>query len=98
MVAPLIADDSLQIVQAGKTDKGTRIDSAIRSVVALTKSLGTPIAEKGWAIKKRGEKVVVSYLCQQGSGALESFDWLVDVDTRRVIPSNSNARLLMSRW
>ncbi|HVN67909.1 MAG TPA: hypothetical protein VMT55_06005, partial [Candidatus Sulfotelmatobacter sp.] len=97
-VAPLIANDSLQIVLAEKTDKGTRIDSAIRSVVALTKSLGTPIAEKGWAIKKRGERIVVSYLCQQGSGALESFDWLVDVDTRRVMPSNNNARLLMSRW
>jgi hypothetical protein len=97
-VSPLVANDSLQIVQTEKTDKGTRIASAIKSVVAMTKSLGTPIAEKGWVIKKRGAKVVVSYLCQQGSGALESFDWLVDVDTRRIMPSNNNARLLMSRW
>jgi len=97
-VAPTIADDSLQIVKAEKTKKGTKIEAAIRSVVALTKSLGTPVMEKGWQIRKQGEKFLVSYLCQQGGGALESFDWLVDVDARQVLPHNDNARLLMSRW
>ncbi|MDD5594538.1 MAG: tetratricopeptide repeat protein, partial [Candidatus Margulisbacteria bacterium] len=78
-VAPMVADDSLQILKKEKTSKGTRIEAAIKSVVALTKSLGTPIAEKGWQIKKQGEKFLVSYLCEQSGGALESFDWLVDV-------------------
>ncbi|MCU0641675.1 MAG: tetratricopeptide repeat protein [Candidatus Margulisbacteria bacterium] len=98
VVSPLIANDSLQLLKNGKTNKGTRIEAALKSVVALTKSLGTPIAEKGWQVKKQGEKALVSYLCAQGGGALESFDWLVDVDTRQVLPHNDNARLLMSRW
>lgn len=97
-VSHLIADDSLAIVREQKTNKGTKIEAAIKSVVALTKSLGTPIAEKGWQIRKRGEKLLVSYLCEQSGGALESFDWLVDVDTRQALPHNENARLLMSRW
>jgi tetratricopeptide (TPR) repeat protein len=97
-VAQLIAKDSLQLVKEDKTTKGTKIASAIKSVVALTRSLGTPVVEKGWKIRKMGEKTLVSYLCEQGGGALESFDWLVDVDTRQVLPHNDNARLLMSRW
>jgi tetratricopeptide (TPR) repeat protein len=97
-VAPLVANESLQIIKSGKTNKGTKIDSALRSVVTLTKSLGTPIVEKGWQVKKQGEKFLVSFLCEQSGGALESFDWLVDVDTRQVLPHNDNARLLMSRW
>ncbi|MFA5114334.1 MAG: tetratricopeptide repeat protein [Candidatus Margulisiibacteriota bacterium] len=97
-VAPLVADDSLQILKSGKTNKGTRIDAAVKSVVTLTKSLGTPIVEKGWQVRKQGERFLVSFLCEQSGGALESFDWLVDVDTRRVLPHNDNARLLMSRW
>jgi len=97
-VSPLIVNDSLAIVREQKTNKGTKIEAAIKSVVALTKSLGTPIAEKGWQIRKQGEKLLVSYLCEQSGGALESFDWLVDVDTRQALPHNENARLLMSRW
>jgi hypothetical protein len=64
----------------------------------MTKSLGTPIVEKGWQVRRRGEKFLVSFLCVQSGGALDSFDWLVDVDTRQVQPHNDNARLLMSRW
>jgi hypothetical protein len=81
-----------------KTSKGTRLESAIKSVVALTKSLGTPVVVKGWQIRKKGEKSIVKYVCEQSGGALETFDWLVDVDTRQVLPGNDNARLLMSRW
>jgi tetratricopeptide (TPR) repeat protein len=95
---PMLADDSLAIVKNEKTNKGTKIESAIKSVVALTKSLGTQIAEKGWQIKKQGNRLIASYVCEQSGGQVESFDWLVDVDTRRAAPSNDNARLLMSRW
>ena len=97
-VSALIADDSIAIIKQEKTNKGTQIEAAIRSVVSLTKSLGTPIAEKGWQIRRSGQKFLVSYLCEQSGGALESFDWLVDVDTRHVTPRNENARVLMSRW
>jgi tetratricopeptide (TPR) repeat protein len=97
-VASLLADESVQLIKNEKTSKGTKIEAAIQSVIGLTKSLGTPIAEKGWQIKKRGEKLLVSYLCEQSGGALESFDWLVDIDTRQVSPHNENARVLMSRW
>ncbi len=97
-VSSLVANDSLAIIKQEKTNKGTQIEAAIRSVVALTKSLGTPIAEKGWQIKRSGGKFLVSYLCEQSGGALESFDWLVDVDTRHVTARNENARVLMSRW
>ncbi|MEA3494136.1 MAG: tetratricopeptide repeat protein [Candidatus Margulisiibacteriota bacterium] len=97
-VPALVADDSLIIVKAEKTRKGTSIDSALRSVIALTKSLGTPVAEKGWEIKERGSKFLVRYLCEQGQEVLEAFEWVVDVDTRRVSAYNDNARLLMTRW
>lgn len=97
-VSSLVANDSLAIIKKERTSKGTRIEAAIKSVVALTKSLGTPIAEKGWQIKRNGNKFLVSYLCEQSGGALESFDWLVDVDTRHVTARNENARVLMSRW
>jgi len=97
-VSPLLSKDSLDILKSEKTKKGTALEKAIRSVIAMTRSLGTPIAEKGWQIKKQGEKFLVSYLCQQSGGVLESFDWLVDVDSRQVLPHNDNARLLMSRW
>lgn len=97
-VPTLLADDSLSMVKEEKTKKGMRVETAIKSVVSMTKSLGTPIVEKGWQIKKQGEKILVSYLCEQSGGVLESFDWLVDVDTRTILPSNDNARLLMSRW
>jgi tetratricopeptide (TPR) repeat protein len=97
-VPALVADDSLVIVKSEKTRKGNSIEAALRSVLALTKSLGTPIAEKGWEVKERGQKFVVRYLCEQGTGALESFEWLVDVDSRKVSAYNDNARLLMTRW
>jgi tetratricopeptide (TPR) repeat protein len=97
-VVPMLSDDSLKILRSEKTRKGTSVETAIKSVLAMTRSLGNPIVEKGWQIRKQGEKFLVSYLCQQNGGALESFDWLVDVDTRRVLPHNDNARLLMSRW
>ncbi len=97
-VPAMVADDSLLIVKGERTKKGTSIESALKSVVALTKSLGTPVAEKGWDIKDRGGKSLVSYICEQGSGVREAFEFLVDVDTRNVTAYNDNARLLMSRW
>ncbi|MFA6169563.1 MAG: tetratricopeptide repeat protein [Candidatus Margulisiibacteriota bacterium] len=97
-VSSLVAEDSLRLVKGERTSKGTKIESAIKSVISLTKSIGTPIAERGWKIKRQGEKFLVSYLCEQGGGGAESFDWMVDVDTKRVVPHNDNARLLMSRW
>lgn len=97
-VPALVADDSLAIVKAEKTRKGTSVESALKSVISLTKSLGTPIAEKGWEVKNRGEKFLVRYLCEQGAGALEAFEWVVDVDSHRVSAYNDNARLLMTRW
>lgn len=95
---PALADDSLSIVKEGKTGKGTKIETAIRSVVTLTKSLGTPVVEKGWQVSGKKKNFLVRYLCEQGSGVMETFEWLVDVDTRRVSANNDNARLLMSRW
>jgi tetratricopeptide (TPR) repeat protein len=97
-LAVLVVDDSLRLIKGEKTTKGTKIETAIKSVVSLTKSLGTAIIEKGWQVKKEGEKTLVSYLCEQSGGAKETFDWVVDVDTRQVTPHNDNARLLMSRW
>ncbi|MFH1826329.1 MAG: tetratricopeptide repeat protein [bacterium] len=93
-----LSDDSLLIVKQIKTKKGTKIDQALKSVVTLTKSLGTPVIEKGWQVKKEGEKFLVRYLCEQGSGALEAFEWLVDIDSQRASASNDNARMLMNRW
>jgi len=97
-VPAAVADDSLAVVKANKTKKGTKIESALKSVITLTKSLGTPVVEKGWDVKKSGKKFMVSYLVEQGSGALEAFEWIVDVDTKRVSANNENARVLMSRW
>ncbi|MFH1683859.1 MAG: tetratricopeptide repeat protein, partial [Candidatus Margulisiibacteriota bacterium] len=97
-ISPVIADDSLEIVRVAKTKKGTKIESAVRSVVSLTKSLGTPVVEKGWQATKQGNKFLVSYLCEQGAGVLESFEFLVDVDTKGVSAVNANSRLLMDRW
>ncbi|MFA6548927.1 MAG: tetratricopeptide repeat protein, partial [Candidatus Margulisiibacteriota bacterium] len=93
-----VAEDSLQCVKVSKTQKGTKIDTALRSVVALTKSLGTPVIEKGWQTYKQGDKFLVRYLCEQGAGMLEAFEWMVDIDTKKVSASNDNARLLMGRW
>ncbi|MFA5840408.1 MAG: tetratricopeptide repeat protein [Candidatus Margulisiibacteriota bacterium] len=97
-VVALVADDSLNIVRSATTNKGTKIESALRSVIALTKSLGTPVVEKGWNVKKKGENSVVAYVCEQGSGVPEYFEFMVDVDSKRVSACNDNARLLMARW
>ncbi|NQT29606.1 MAG: tetratricopeptide repeat protein [Candidatus Saganbacteria bacterium] len=95
---PKLVDDSLALVRNEKTRKGTKVGAAIKSVVALTKSLGTPVVEKGWETKKQGDKYLVRYLCEQGAGVIESFEWLVDVDSKRVSASNNNSQLLMERW
>jgi len=97
-VPTLLVDDSLTVVKSGKTNKGTLIDAALRSVISLTRSLGTPVVEKGWQVKRDGQNYLVRYLCEQGSGVLETFDWLVNVDSRAVSANNGNARLLMDRW
>lgn len=97
-LSPVSAEDSLSIVKDGKTRKGTKISSAINAVVSLTKSLGTTVNEKGWETQNRGSEFLVRYICEQGAGVIEAFEWLVDVDTRRVTAKNDNARLLMDRW
>jgi tetratricopeptide (TPR) repeat protein len=97
-LSPVSAEDSLNIVKDGKTRKGTTIRSAINSVISLTKSLGTPVNEKGWETQNRGSDFIVRYICEQGAGVIEAFEWLVDVKTRRVSANNDNARLLMDRW
>jgi tetratricopeptide (TPR) repeat protein len=93
-----VAEDTLQCVRTSRTQKGTKIESALRSVMALTKSLGTPVVEKGWQTYKQGDKFLVRYLCEQGSGMLEAFEWMVDIDTKKVSANNDNARLLVNRW
>jgi len=95
---PALADDSLAVVKAKKTKKGSSIETALKSVIALTKSLGTPVAEKGWEVKKQGKSFLVAYLVEQGAGVMEAFEWMVDVDTKSVSAHNENARVLMSRW
>ncbi len=97
-VPTLLVDDSLTMVKGGKTSKGTLIEAALKSVISLTRSLGTPMVEKGWAVKRDGANYLVRYLCEQGSGVLETFDWLVNVDSRAVSANNGNAKLLMDRW
>jgi tetratricopeptide (TPR) repeat protein len=94
----MLASDSLAAVRDGKTKRGTKIVAALKSVVALTKSLGTPIVEKGWQTEKRGDQFLVRYVCEQAGGALEAFEWRVDADTKRVQASNSNSKLLLDRW
>ena len=56
------------------------------------------MAEKGWQTVKQGDKYLVRYLCEQGVGVVEAFEWLVDIDTKKLSASNDNARLLMNRW
>lgn len=97
-VPTLLVNDSLAIVKSGKTSKGTLTEAALKSVIALTRSLGTPMVEKGWVVKRDGANYLVRYLCEQGSGVLETFDWLVNVDSRAVSANNGNAKLLMDRW
>ncbi|MFH1541748.1 MAG: tetratricopeptide repeat protein [bacterium] len=97
-VTPLIADDSLEIVKRVTTKKGTKVETALASVVTLTKSLGTPVQEKGWQISKKGKQFLAQYVVEQGAGVVEAFEWLVDVDAKKAMANNDNARTLMSRW
>ncbi|MFH1361286.1 MAG: tetratricopeptide repeat protein [bacterium] len=98
VVASASVDDSLEIVRDSTTNRGTKVETALKSVVSLTKSLGTPVVEKGWEAVKQGDKYLVKYLCEQGAGVVETFEWLVDIDTKKLSASNDNARLLMKRW
>lgn len=95
---PFLASDSLKIVKEGKTKKGTMIKAALKSVIALTRSLGTSVVEKGWAAKKDGRGYLVRYICDQGEGVREAFEWLVDIDTKTVSANNDNAKQIMARW
>ncbi|MBI5399902.1 tetratricopeptide repeat protein [Candidatus Saganbacteria bacterium] len=97
-VPAALADDSLAIVRDGKTKRGTKITNALRSVIALTKSLGTPVVEKGWQAEKRGDQFLVRYVCEQAGGVREAFEWLVNIDTKQVQANNANSKLLLERW
>ncbi|OGC37439.1 hypothetical protein A3J90_03010 [candidate division WOR-1 bacterium RIFOXYC2_FULL_37_10] len=92
---------SIQLVQNAKTSRGTEVASAIKSVMALTKSLGTKINEDGWKVSAVGNGFLVQYACRQerkGRIEAENFDWKIDPDTRRIMAINDNSKLLMSRW
>ena len=91
-------EDSLAMVRTSKTRKGTMVENAVKSVLTLTKSLGTPIKEIGWNVKKVGEKYMVSFSCRQAAGSVDTFEWTVDAGSRKVISNNSNAQTLMDRW
>lgn len=96
-----LVSDSIKAVQDSKTNKGTRIASAVKSVLSLTKSLGTQVKEDGWQVKTADGSLVVKYICKQernGKSEIESFDWKIDPDSKRILASNDNSRLLMSRW
>lgn len=95
---PPLADDALAVVKKGITAKGTKIETALKSLLTLTQSLGVPIVEKGWDVKRDDKNYFVSYAVEKGNGTLEAFEWLVDSKTKQVSAHNENARLLMSRW
>lgn len=93
--------ETIDIIQSSSTLKGTGVSSALKSVMALTRSLGTRIYEDGWKVKATGNGFLVQYACRQernGKVEAESFDWKIDPDTRKVVALNDNAKLLMSRW
>ena len=93
--------DSIKLVQVSKTTRGTSVVSAIKSVIALTKSLGTKVDEVGWNVSAMENGFLVQYACRQqrkGRVEAENFDWRIDPDSRRVIALNDNAKLLMTRW
>jgi len=56
------------------------------------------VVEKGWKTQKNGDKYLVRYLCEQGVGVVEAFEWLVDIDTKHLSANNDNAKILMERW
>ncbi|MBI5700401.1 tetratricopeptide repeat protein [Candidatus Saganbacteria bacterium] len=93
--------DSVVLVQNSKTSKGTMVQSAVKSVLALTRSLGTKISEDGWHVNKQGKDFIVRYVCRQernGKTETENFDWKVDTDKRSIVAMSENSKLLMNRW
>lgn len=91
----------IDVVKASRTSKGTLISSALKSVVSMTRSLGTKIYEEGWKTSLSGKNLLVTYICKQerlGKLEPEIFTFKVDLDNRRVEPHNKNARLLIHRW
>ena len=93
--------ESVSLVQGSKTAKGTSISSAIKSVLALTKSLGTKIYEDGWNVSSDGKGFLVRYACRQERGGrveAENFDWKIDPDSKRITALSENSKLLMTRW
>ena len=96
-----VAKDSILVVKALKTQRGTLVTSAIASVLKLTKSLGTQIKEDGWKVVVAPGGYLVAFACRQeraGKTEKEDFIWKVDVDSRKAVAINDNAKLLMSRW
>ncbi|OGC04234.1 hypothetical protein A2276_06500 [candidate division WOR-1 bacterium RIFOXYA12_FULL_43_27] len=104
--APKIAAETassqyVNMVKQSRTEKGTLVGSALKSVVSMAKSLGTKIDEEGWKASWTGNSFLVTYACRQerlGKTESELFSFKVDPDSRRVEPYNKNARLLVSRW
>ncbi len=91
----------IEVVKASRTSKGTLISSALKSVVSMTRSLGTKIYEDGWKTRLSGKNLLVTYICKQerlGKLEPEIFTFKVDLDNRKVEPHNKNARLLIHRW
>ncbi|NQU18145.1 MAG: hypothetical protein HQ564_08795 [Candidatus Saganbacteria bacterium] len=91
----------IDVVKKSRTNKGTIVSSALKSVVSMTKSLGTRIYEEGWKSTLTPQGFLVTYVCKQerlGKIEPENFIFRVDLDSRKVEPRNKNARLLMHRW
>ena len=96
-----VATNSISVVKAAKTKKGTLVTSAISSVLKLTRSLGTQITEEGWKVVVAPGGYLVTFACLQeraGKTENEAFTWKVNVDSRKAVAINENAKLLMSRW
>jgi len=96
-----VATDSITVVKGARTNKGTVVTSAIDSVLKLTRSLGTQINEEGWKVVAAPGGYLVTFACLQeraGKSEQEDFTWKVNVDSRKAVAINQNAKLLMSRW
>ena len=96
-----IAQKYINLVKGNRTGKGTLVGQALRSVISMTKSLGTPIYEDGWKTSLVPEGFLVTYACRQerlGKFEAEDFTFKVDLDSLKVTPWNNNAKLLMLRW
>jgi tetratricopeptide (TPR) repeat protein len=95
---------SIDVIKNARTQKGTAVHRALSDVLALTKSYGTLVKEKGWSAESKDNRVLVSFALlqdQSGSGKNfkeEYFSWAVDQSTQNVMPLNKNAKLLMSSW